>query len=162
VNILAAIALTRGIDPSQTASRLVLAYAASYAVGAALSYRQLSVQLGGLSGARLVRFAVRIGLVVGAAALVALLARHGIHGALEGNDKLTALARVVVVGVAGTLTYLVLARLVRLDEVSEVTRMLSGRVGRRGGGQGGGQGGGRPSNAGKRRATRGGKRRAGR
>jgi putative peptidoglycan lipid II flippase len=158
VNILAAIALTRGIDPSQTASRLVLAYAASYAVGAALSYRQLSVQLGGLSGARLVRFAVRIGLVVGAAALVALLARHGIHGALEGNDKLTALARVVVVGVAGTLTYLVLARLVRLDEVSEVTRMLSGRVGRRGGGQGGG----RPSNAGKRRATRGGKRRAGR
>jgi putative peptidoglycan lipid II flippase len=126
VNILAAIALTRGIDPSQTASRLVVAYAASYAVGAA--------------------------------ALVALLARHGIHGALEGNDKLTALARVVVVGVAGTVTYLVLARLVRLDEVSEVTRMLSGRVGRRGGGQGGG----RPSNAGKRRATRGGKRRAGR
>jgi putative peptidoglycan lipid II flippase len=153
VNIVAAVALTRGIDPGQTASRLVLAYATAYAVGAALSYRQLSAQVGGLSGARLLRFGVRIGLVVGLSALLALLARHGIHGALEGDDKATALVRVVVVGAAGALSYLVLARIVRLDEVSEVTRMLSGRFG--------GRGGGRPA-GGKRRATRGGKRRAGR
>jgi putative peptidoglycan lipid II flippase len=153
-NIVAAVALTRGIDPDQTASRLVLAYATSYAVGAALSYRQLSVQLGGLSGGRLLRFGVRIGLVVGLAAVVALLARHGIHGLLGGHDNATALVRVVVVGAAGTLAYLVLARVVRLDEVSQVTRMLAGRVG--------GRGGGRPPTGGKRRATRGGKRRAGR
>jgi putative peptidoglycan lipid II flippase len=154
VNILAAVALTRGIEPSQTASRLVLAYAASYAVGAALSYRQLSVQVGGLSGERLLRFAVRIGLVVGLSAVLALLARHSVHGALTGQDKLTALVHVIVVGAVGVLAYLVLARLVRLDEVSEVTRMLAGRAGRRGGGR-------RPR-GGKRRATRGGKRRAGR
>ncbi|MGY2876928.1 putative peptidoglycan lipid II flippase [Marmoricola sp. URHA0025 HA25] len=154
VNIVAAVVLTRSIDPAQTASRLVIAYALAYAAGAALSFRQLSVQIGGLSGARLLRFGVRICLVVGASALVALLARHGIHGALDGHDKVTALIHVVVVGAAGGLTYLVLARMVRLDEVSEVTRMLVRRAGRSGGG--------RPGRGGKRRATRGGKRRAGR
>jgi putative peptidoglycan lipid II flippase len=153
VNILAAVALTRGIEPSQTASRLVLAYTASYAVGAALSYRQLSIQVGGLSGERLLRFAVRIGIVVGLSAVLALLARHSVHGALTGNDKPTALAHVIVEGAVGVLAYLVLARLVRLDEVSEVTRMLAGRAGRRGGGT---------QRGGKRRATKGGKRRAGR
>jgi putative peptidoglycan lipid II flippase len=135
-NILAAVALTRGIDPGQTASRLVLAYAASYAVGATLSYRQLSVQLGGLSGGRLLRFGVRICLAAGLAALLALLARHGIHGLLDGHDKATALVHLVVVGATGALAYLVLARLVRLDEVSDVTRMLAGRLGGRGGGRG--------------------------
>jgi putative peptidoglycan lipid II flippase len=133
----------------------VIAYALAYAAGATVSYRQLSVQLGGLSGSRLLRFAVRISLVVGVSALLALASRHWVHGALEGRDTLTALVRLVLVGLVGMVSYLVLARLVRLDEVSEVTRMLAGRLGGRG--RSGG-----PRSGGKRRAGRGGKRRAGR
>ena len=41
-NIVAAVLLTRGAPPSETAPRLVIAYACSYAVGAATSYVMLS------------------------------------------------------------------------------------------------------------------------
>jgi putative peptidoglycan lipid II flippase len=107
----------------------VLAYAASYAVGAAVSYLQLSRQVGGLGGRRLVRFGIRIGLVVAVSAGIAWLARQGIHHLLDGHDKLTVLVHLATIGLAGAGTYLVLARLVRLDEVTEVTSMLTGRLG---------------------------------
>jgi putative peptidoglycan lipid II flippase len=144
-NIVAAVLLTRDIDPIQTASRLVLAYSAAYAVGAAVSYGQLSRQLGGLTGRRLVRFGLRIGLAVGISAGLAWLARGGIHRLVEGTDKLSVLVHLGVIGLVGIGSYLVIARLLRLDEVNEVTRMLTGRRRRR---------------RGKRRAQRGGRRRA--
>jgi len=144
-NIVVAVLLTRDIDPVQTAPRLVLAYAAAYAVGACVSYRQLSGQLGGLGGRRLLRFGVRIGVVVAVSAGLAWLARLGIHHLLDGTDKLTVLVRLGVIGLVGLGSYLVLARLVRLDEVTEVTRMLTGRLGRK---------------RGRRRAQRGGRRRS--
>ena len=135
-NVVAAIALTRDIDPVQTAPRLVLAYAASYAVGAVLSYLQLSRQVGGLAGRRLVRFGVRIVLVVAVSAAVGWLAREGIHHVLTGHDKLTVLAHLAAVGAAGLGTYLLLARLVRLEEVTEVTRLVTSRLGARSGRRG--------------------------
>jgi len=130
-NVVAAIALTRGIDPSQTASRLVIAYALSYAVGATLSFRRLSAEVGGLGGARLVRFGLRIGLVVAVSAGLAWLARLGIHRLLDGTDKLTVLVHLGVIGLVGGASYLVLARLVRLEEVTEVIGALTGRLARR-------------------------------
>jgi putative peptidoglycan lipid II flippase len=129
-NIVAAVALTRHIDPVQTAPRLVLAYAASYAVGAAVSYLQLSRQLGGLGGRRLARFAARIGLVVAVSAGLAWLARQGIHQLLDGQDKLTVLVHLAVVGAVGLGSYLLLARLVRLEEIAEVTDLVAARLGR--------------------------------
>jgi len=152
-NIVLAVVLTRHIDPLQTAPRLVLAYSAAYAVGAFVSYRQLTVQVGGLGGRRLLRFAVRIGLVVAATAMIALAARLAVHELLPGREKLVVLVRLAVIGGAGLVSYLVLARLVRLEEVSEVTGALTSRLG-------GGRR--RGSSAGKRRAGRGGRRRAGR
>jgi putative peptidoglycan lipid II flippase len=130
-NVVAAVALTRDIDPIQTAPRLVLAYAAAYAVGAVISYLQLSRQLGGLAGRRLLRFGMRIAVVVGVSAGLAWLAREGIHRMLEGTDKLTVLAHLGVIGLVGAGSYLVLARLIRLEEVDEVTRLLTGRFVRR-------------------------------
>jgi putative peptidoglycan lipid II flippase len=126
-NIVAAVALTRDIDPIQTAPRLVIAYAIAYAVGAAVSYLQLSRQLGGLAGRRLLRFGVRIGAAVAVSAALAWLAREGIHQVLDGDDKLTVLLRLSTIGLVGAGSYLLMARLVRLDEVTEVTRMLTGR-----------------------------------
>jgi putative peptidoglycan lipid II flippase len=130
-NIVAAIALTRHIDPVQTAPRLVLAYAASYAVGATLSYRQLSRQLGGLAGRRLVRFGVRLVLVVAISVGAAWLVRQGLHHVLDGRDKPTVLVRLAATGLSGIAGYVALARLVRLDEVTEVTRSLTGSLSRR-------------------------------
>lgn len=127
-NIVAAVVLTRDIDPVQTAPRLVLAYAAAYAVGSAVSFVQLSRQLGGLDGARLVRFGVRIGVAVALAAGLAWLAREGVHAALDGHDKLTVLVHLVVIGLVGAGSYLLLARLVRLEEVTEMTTMVAGRL----------------------------------
>ena len=128
VNIVAAVALTRNIDPGQTASRLVLAYAAAYAVGATLSYRQLAGQVGGLAGRRLLRFAVRISLVVGVSTALAWLAREGSHRLLPGTGKASVLAHLAVTGLVGAASYLALAAVVRVDEVAEVTRVLSRRL----------------------------------
>jgi putative peptidoglycan lipid II flippase len=110
---------------------LVLVDAAAYAVGAVISYLQLSRQLGGLAGRRLLRFGMRIAVVVGVSAGLAWLAREGIHRVLEGTDKLTVLAHLGVIGLVGAGSYLVLARLIRLEEVDEVTRLLTGRFVRR-------------------------------
>jgi putative peptidoglycan lipid II flippase len=127
-NVVAAIALTRDIDPGQTAPRLVLAYSASYAVGAAVSLRLLSREVGGLPARPLVRFGVRIGLAVASSVTLAWLAREGVHRLLPGDDKLTILAHLGVIGVVGLGSYLLLARLVRLREVTEVTELLSRRL----------------------------------
>ncbi|HEX2895840.1 MAG TPA: murein biosynthesis integral membrane protein MurJ [Marmoricola sp.] len=128
VNIVAAVVLTRDIDAAETAPRLVIAYTLSYVVGAVLSYRQFSVQVGGLGGQRLLRFAVRIGLAVGGSTLLAWLAREGVHRLLTGTDKLSVLVHLGVIGLVGGVSYLFIARLVRLDEVGEMARALTGRI----------------------------------
>jgi len=128
VNIVAAVLLTRHIDPVDTAPRLVIAYAISYAVGAALSFRQLAVQTGGLGGRELVRFAVRIVVVVGIAAGLAWATRVGLDHAVDGTDKLSVLVRLGLVGGVGLGSYLVLARLFRLAEVTEVTQIVTRRI----------------------------------
>jgi putative peptidoglycan lipid II flippase len=127
-NVVAAVVLTHDIDPVQTAPRLVLAYSASYAVGAAVSLRLLSRELGGLPARPLVRFAVRIAIAVALSAALAWLAREGVHRLLTGADKLTILVHLAVIGGVGLGSYLVLARLVRLQEVTEVTDLLTRRL----------------------------------
>jgi putative peptidoglycan lipid II flippase len=127
-NVVAALALTHDIDPAQTAPRLVIAYAASYAVGAAVSLRLLSRELGGLSVRPLVRFGARIGLAVAVSVTLAWLAREGVHRLVTGEDKLTILVHLGVIGVVGLGSYLLLARLVRLQEVTEVTDLLTRRL----------------------------------
>jgi len=127
-NVVAAVVLTHDIDPVQTAPRLVLASSASYAVGAAVSLRLLSRELGGLPARPLVRFAVRIAIAVALSAALAWLAREGVHRLLTGADKLTILVHLAVIGGVGLGSYLVLARLVRLQEVTEVTDLLTRRL----------------------------------
>ncbi|MCX6395098.1 MAG: murein biosynthesis integral membrane protein MurJ [Propionibacteriales bacterium] len=128
VNIVVAIALTRDIDADQTAPRLVLAYAAAYAVGAVLSYRQLSVRTGGLGGRSLVRFAIRIMIVVALSTGLAFAARLGLAEVLDSGSKVAVLVRLAVIGSTGMGSYLVLARLFRLGEVNDVTAMVTSRL----------------------------------
>jgi putative peptidoglycan lipid II flippase len=128
INIVAAILLTRNIDPVDTAPRLVLAYTLSYAVGAALSFRQLSVQTQGLGGRELVRFAVRIAVTVALAAGLAWLTREGLDQGFDGTDKVSVLIRLAAMGGVGMGSYLLLARLFRLTEVTEVTQIVTRRI----------------------------------
>lgn len=132
-NILAALGFVALADAEQTSPALVLAYAASYAVGSAVSYVVLHRVLGGLETPRLVRFLVRLGLAAalstGAALGLALLL-----GAFdEGASLAVAALRSAAVASLDVAVFLGLARLLRIDEVTAVLDTLTRRLpGRRG------------------------------
>lgn len=132
VNIGAAVLLTRGIAPSQTAPRLVLAYTIAYAVGALISSAVLSRTVGGLEGNRVLRFGVRLVLAVAIAGALAWTLRLGLRQIdIPGPEKLGAVLRLILVGGGFAVVYLAMARLLRITEVTTVmgmlTRRLSGR-----------------------------------
>ncbi len=130
-NIVAAVLLTRGAPPSQTAPRLVIAYACSYAVGALTSYVLLSRTVGGLEGRRLVRFLVRLVIAVALSGSAALGLREVMSELAPGTGKLHALLDLAVVGAAFAGIYLGAARLLRITEVSDVTQLITRRLVRR-------------------------------
>ena len=127
-NIVAAVLLTHDAPASQIAPRLVIAYACSYAVGAATSYTLLSREVGGLGGRRLVRFLVRLLIAVGISAGVGLLVYLGLQRLLDFEGTLRALLDLVVVGSAYFGVYFVLARLLRITEVTDVLALVARRV----------------------------------
>jgi putative peptidoglycan lipid II flippase len=127
-NILVALVLVSATDAEHTSPALVCAYAASYAVGSVLSYAMLRRLLGGLETPVLVRFLVRMAIAVGistAAAWVTLQVL-GILGD-DPTNVVAALRAALVAGVDAAL-FLVLARKLRLDEVTEVVDMVSRRL----------------------------------
>ncbi|MGO4254877.1 murein biosynthesis integral membrane protein MurJ [Marmoricola sp. RAF53] len=128
VNIVAAVLLTRDISSAQTAPRLVISYTIAYAVGATLSYAQLSRRTGGLGGRSLVRFGIRMAVVVGLSVGFAWLVRTGLLEVLGGSGKVDAAVRLVLVGSAGGIAYLALARLFHLEEIGEVVGLLTARL----------------------------------
>ena len=127
-NIVAAVLLTRGAPASEIAPRLVIAYACSYAVGAATSYTLLSREVGGLGGRRLGRFLVRLAIAVGVSAGVGFLVHLGLQHLLDFEGTLHAVLDLVVVGLAYFGVYFALARLLRITEVTEVTALVARRV----------------------------------
>jgi putative peptidoglycan lipid II flippase len=127
-NIVAAVLLTRGAPVAQVAPRLVLAYACSYAVGAALSYTLLSREVGGLSGRVLVRFLIRLALAVIVAAALAWIARMLLVDHVPGSGRLHAVLDLAVVGSIFTAAYLGLARLLRISEVTDVMALVVRRL----------------------------------
>ena len=132
VNITAALVLVGLTSRAGTAPALVAAYGTSYAVGAGLSTLALSRRLGGdgvLQGRRTLRFLVRLGLVVLGSTAVAALVALGL-GAGDGADSslLAALVRVAVVGLVDVVVFVVLAKVVRLHEVTSVISLVSSRL----------------------------------
>ena len=127
-NIVAAVVLTHGAAVSQVAPRLVVSYACSYAVGAALSYTLLSRRVGGLSGRVLVRFLVRLALAVLVATALAWIARTLLVDSVPGSGRLHALLDLVVVGAIFSAAYMGLARLLHLTEVTDVMALVARRL----------------------------------
>ena len=131
VNIILALALVSGAPGPETAPRLVIAYAASYAVGLALSYVQLSRRVGGLDGGRLLRFFVRLVIVVAVATGVTWALRtawvHWLPDALV-EPKLATLVRLAVLGLLDVGLVAAGARLLHIEEFAVMQRTLVGRL----------------------------------
>ena len=129
-NVVGALVLVNGASPAETSPALVIAYFTSYAVGAALSFSVLGSRLGGLDGHRLMRFVVRLVLVVAGSTAVAGATAFGL-GVLWGSEPHWALALLrgaLVAGVDG-LVFVVLARAFHLREVTSVISTVTRRLG---------------------------------
>ena len=130
-NITLAVVLTRNVAGGDVASALVVAYIGAYAVGAALSYAVLRHLLGGLETPRLVRFAAKLVVAAAAAALLAWAAGLGLDALWPGEGgKVRALVVLGVVAALDGVAFLALARLLRIEEVNAVLRLVTSRLGR--------------------------------
>jgi putative peptidoglycan lipid II flippase len=127
-NIAAAVVLVRATDARHTSPALVLAYTASYAVGAAISYGVLRRMLGGLRTPTLVRYLVRLLIAAGAATAVAAVLAHLLDRMDGDPGRLVAVAVLGLVGVVDLLVFVVVARALRLSEVTAVVDTITRRL----------------------------------
>jgi len=128
VNIVVAIALVHGVDEIGTASALVLAYAAAYLAGATLSFFMLSRRLGGLEGASLVRFLLRLAVATLLAVAAAGCSAYLLHDMLDGGSWLAAVLTLAVSGLAGGLVLVGTARVVGLTELTSMVDTITRRL----------------------------------
>ncbi len=129
-NIAVALVLVGRATPEQTAPALVIAYAASYAVGSALSYAVLRRELGGLETPRLIRFGVRLLIVTVVSTGVTVAVAWAWTRAAGGDLPTSVMGAAVRLGVLGLLDvalFLGLAQLLRLREVSDILATLTRR-----------------------------------
>jgi putative peptidoglycan lipid II flippase len=106
----------------------VLAYAASYAVGSAVSYLLLGHRLGGLRSRRLLTFGGRLVIATGLATGLTFPVAQVLEGLAEEPGFVVAAVRLVAVGAVDVLLFLVFARLLRIQEVNDVLATLTRRV----------------------------------
>jgi putative peptidoglycan lipid II flippase len=101
-------------------------------VGGLLSLSVLSGRLGGLSGRSLAAFVARTAVAAVPAAALAWLVIAGLDRAgLDVGDKGDSLVLLVAGGLVGVVTYVLAARLLRLDEVNQISSLVISRVRRR-------------------------------
>ncbi len=128
VNIVLAIGLTMVVKPELVAPALALAYGASYAVGALVSIVVLSHRLGGLDRRGLTQFTTRVVVAAVPSTLLAWVLIEVLeHAGLHVSSKADSLVLLVVGGVSGLLCYLVLARLLRIREISRIVTLVVSR-----------------------------------
>ena len=136
-NIVLAVALTRDIPPVHTAPRLVLAYAGAYLVGALCSYALLRRVLGGLDTPVLVRFLVRLMIAATLATAAAWIVRQGLliawpvaegPAATGPGSKARAVTVLAATGLVDATVLLLLARLMRITEVTDVVAVFTRRL----------------------------------
>jgi putative peptidoglycan lipid II flippase len=119
-NVVVAVILVDRATAAQTSPALVVAYGASYVLGSVVSYLMLSRRLGGLQTPTLVRFVVRVLVAAGISTAVAWAVGKVMPG--QGHDATHVMAglRVVVLTTVDVLVFVLLARLMRIGEVTEV------------------------------------------
>ncbi len=134
-NIVFALALVSQVSARDTAPALAVAYLAAYAVGSAISYTSLQRVLGGVQTPELVRFLVRMSVAVALASLAAWLVTWGVTALLgslaDDPHPLISAARGGVAGAMGLSVVLLLARFLRIREVTSLTEAAAARLRRR-------------------------------
>ncbi|MTB89452.1 murein biosynthesis integral membrane protein MurJ [Aeromicrobium senzhongii] len=121
-NIVLAVLLTTGAAPIEVSTRLALAYGLAYTLGLAISATVLSRRIGTLADPETVRFVARLALVCAAAAAVMLAGRWGWGHFVDSGalSPLSAMGELVVVGLLGAATTVLMARLLRVEELRYV------------------------------------------
>ena len=127
-NIVAAIVFVEATSAEHTSPALVLAYAASYAVGSVVSYLLLRHRLGGLRSRRLLTFGGRLLIATGLATGLTFPVAQVLNGLAEDPSFAVAAVRMIAVGAVDVLLFLVFARLLRIGEVNDVVATLTRRV----------------------------------
>jgi putative peptidoglycan lipid II flippase len=134
VNIGAAIVLVGRADPGETSPMLVLAYTAAYGVGSLLSFTVLARRVGGLQARSLLGFSVRLLVAAAIGAGAAWLVDLGLDELLErapgAGGWWWSAVDVAVLGLVAVGVLVLLARALRLDEVTAVIDTVRARVGR--------------------------------
>ena len=127
-NIVAAIALVHATTAAHTSPALVGAYALAYAVGSLVSYQLLRRRLGGLRSRRLLVFGGRLVIAAGLATGLTFPVAQVLDGLADDPGTVVAAVRLLCVGTVDVLLFLVLARLLRIREVSDVLATLTRRA----------------------------------
>jgi putative peptidoglycan lipid II flippase len=127
-NVTLAILLVSEATAAQTSPALVIAYGSSYLLGSLISYLLLRRRLGGLETAVLVRFVLRVIVAAGISTVVAWAIGRVLPGHTDDVTHVLAAFRVVVLGGIDVALFLVLARLMRITEVTTVIDTVVSRI----------------------------------
>jgi putative peptidoglycan lipid II flippase len=130
VNIVAALALVGLTSDKATAPALAVAYALAYAVGSALSYSTLSRRIGGLKTRTLLRFLIRMVVVVAATVAVVFAFVELVPGMSDAYGVIGSAVQCAVIGAVALVVLVPLARAMRITEVTDVVDTLTRRLGR--------------------------------
>jgi putative peptidoglycan lipid II flippase len=127
-NVVVAILLVHEATAAQTSPALVIAYGSSYLLGSTVSYVMLRGRLGGLETPALVRFLARILIAAGVSTAVAWAVGRVLPGHTDDVSHALAAVRVVVLGVIDLGLFVVLARWMRITEVTSVIETMMRRI----------------------------------
>jgi len=128
-NICAAVAYTHGAPPGRIAMLLALAYGTAYLVGSLTSTLLLSRRVGRIVDRSMLLFLLRLALATGAAAAVMLAVSWFLQErGPEVAGPLPSLVLAATAGLAGALSFVVAAWLVRLREVVSLLGAVTGRL----------------------------------
>jgi putative peptidoglycan lipid II flippase len=127
-NVVVAILLVRQATAAQTSPALVIAYGSSYVLGSVISYLMLRGRLGGLETPALVRFLIRVVVAAGVSTAVAWAVGQVLPGDTDDVSHVLAAMRVVVLGGIDVGVFLLLARAMRISEVTTMVDTLVRRI----------------------------------
>ena len=132
VNITAAIVLVGRTGPEETSPMLVLGYTAAYGVGSLLSFTVLARRLGGLQAGPLLGFTARLVVASAIGTGVAWLVHLGLDELLVqapgAGGWWWAAVEVAALGLVTVAVVVLLARVLRLQEVTTVIDIVSARL----------------------------------
>jgi putative peptidoglycan lipid II flippase len=125
-NVVLGVAVVLLLDnPALVATGLALSYSAAYLIGLPISFSRLRRKLGDLDAEALVRHCVRLILAVSPAAIAAWVISWAF--ASQSGSQLALALGLVLAGVVAVGLFLLMARLMRIHEVSQIVATLARR-----------------------------------